>query len=195
DGTVSVLVNNQNGTFSVSPITVGSGPQALAITGTGASQLLAVANFGSNNVSVLKNNGSGTFAAQTTVSVGNGPDDVRIIDINADSIPDFIVSNYTDGTVNVATGSAGGTYTVLGPFTIGTKPYSAAAGDLDGSGTGDVVVANTFSNNTGVLLSGTQISVPYTGLSLPAGNTLNATYSPDGNSKYGASTSPNVTAP
>lgn len=197
DGTVSILLNNQNGTFSASTVGLGSssGPQALAITGSGTSQLIAVANFGGNNVSILRNNGSGIFTIQTTVPVGKGPDEVRFTDFNADSIPDLIVANYTDGTLSMATGSIGGIYTVLGPFTIGTKPYSAAAGDLDEDGTPDIVVANTFSNNTGVLLSGTQISVPYTGLSLPAGNTLNATYSPDANSKYGASTSPNVAAP
>lgn len=199
DGTVTILLNNQNETFATSTISVGSGsnsgPQALAITGSGSSLLLAVANFGSNNVSLLKSTGSGGFGAQTLVNVGNGPDDVRFTDINGDGIPDFVVSNYTDGTLNVATGSTSGAYTVLGPFPIGTKPYSAAAGDLDNDSTPDIVVANTFSNNTGVLLSGTQISVPYTGLALPAGNTLNATYTPDANSKYGSSTSPNVTVP
>jgi len=195
DGTVSILLNQQNGTFSATPVTVGTGPQSVAITGSGSSQLIAVANFGSNNVSILKNGGTGTFTAQTPVNVGAGPDEVRFADVNGDSIPDLVVANYTDGTLNLATGSAGGTYTVLGPFMIGTKPYSAAAGDLDADGTPDIVVANCFSNNTGVLLGGTQISVPYTGLSLPVGNALNAVYSPDGNSKYGASTSPNVTAP
>ncbi len=195
DGTVSILLNQQNGTFSATPVTVGTGPQALAITGSGTSQLIAVANFGSNNVSILQNGGSGTFTAQTPVNVGAGPDEVRFADVNGDSIPDLVVANYTDGTLNVATGSAGGSYTVLGPFAVGTKPYSAAAGDLDADGTPDIVVANCFSNNTEVLLGGTQISVPYTGLSLPVGNALNAVYSPDGNSEYGASTSPNVTAP
>ena len=195
DGTVSILLNNQNGTFTASAITVGTGPQALAITGAGSNLLLAVANFGSNNVSVLKSNGNGTFAAHTPVNVGHGPDDVRFADINGDSIPDLIVANYTDGTLSVAIGSVGGAYTVLGPFPIGTKPYSAATGDLNNDGTPDIVAANCFSDNTGVLLSGTQISVPYTGLSLPSGDTLDATYTPDGGSKYGGSTSPGVTAP
>ncbi|MGA7314748.1 MAG: hypothetical protein WBX22_12335, partial [Silvibacterium sp.] len=68
-------------------------------------------------------------------------------------------------------------------------------GDLDLDGTPDIVVSNCFSNNTGVLLSGTQISVPYTGLSFTPGHMLNATYTPDGASNYGSSTSPNVTAP
>ncbi len=75
------------------------------------------------------------------------------------------MSNYTDGTVNLALGSSGGTYTVVGPFKVGNNPYSAAVGDLDLDGTPDVVVSNCFSNNTGVLFDGTQIAVPYTGLS------------------------------
>ena len=197
DGTISILLNNQDGTFTASAVGVGSnsGPQALAITGGGVNQLLAVANFGSNLVNVLRNNGSGIFTIATTVPVGKGPDEVRFTDFNGDSIPDLIVANYTDGTLSMVIGSLGGTYTVLGPFPIGTKPYSAAAGDIDESGTPDIVVANTFSDNTGVLLGGTQISTSYSGLSLPAGDTLNATYSPNGSSKYGSSTSPDVVAP
>lgn len=195
DGTVTILLNNKNETFSASAIAVGSGPQALAITGSGTNLSLAVANFISNNVSVLQSNGDGTFAAQKLVAVGRGPDEVNFTDINGDSIPDLVVANYTDGTLSVAVGAAGGSYSVLGPFTVGDNPYSAAVGDLNKDGTPDIVVSNCFSDNVGVLLSGTQISVPYAGLSLPPGDTLNATYSPDSNSKYGASTSPNVTAP
>jgi len=197
DGTVSILVNNQDGTFTATAVGMGSnsGPQALAITGSGVNQLLAVANFGRNTVNVLRNNGSGLFAIATTIPVGQGPDEVRFTDLNGDSIPDLVVANYTDGTLFTAIGVVGGTFRELGPFLVGSNPYSAAAGDLNEDGTPDIVVANCFSNNTGVLLGGTQISVPYTGLSLPAGNTLNAVYTPDANSKYGTSTSPNVTAP
>jgi len=196
DGTVSLLKNNDDGTFRATVKAVGSGPQALGIVEVGSDLLIAVANFGSDTVTVLDDVGnSANFVVRATVNVGAGPDEVRFADINGDSIPDLIVGNYTDGTLNIAVGSAGGTYTVLGPFTIGTKPYSAAAGDLNGDGTPDIVVANCFSNNTGVLLDGTQISVPYTGLTLPGGNTLNAVYTPDESSKYGASTSPDVTIP
>ncbi len=199
DGTVTTLLNNQNGTFTATTKSVGSGagsgPQALAINGSGSSLLLAVANYKDNSVSVMKSNGSGAFGTQTIVKVGKGPDDVNFADLNGDGIQDLVVSNYTDGTVNLALGSSGGTYSVLSPFKVGNNPYSAAVGDLDLDGTPDVVVSNCFSNNTGVLLDGTQISVPYTGLSLTAGHTLHATYTPDGASKYGSSTSPSVTAP
>ena len=198
DGTVTALLNNQNGTFTASTISVGSGadsgPQALAINGSGASLLLAVANYSDDTVSVMHSNGSGGFGAQTIISVGKGPDDVNFADLNGDGIPDLAVANYS-GSVSLVLGSSGGTYTTLGPFSVGDSPYSAAVGDLDQDGTPDIVVSNCFSNNIGVLLDGTQISVPYSGLSLTAGHRLNAAYTPDGASKYGSSTSPNVTAP
>jgi trimeric autotransporter adhesin len=199
DGTVTSLLNNENGTFTASTISVGSGagsgPQALAITGSGSSLLLAVANYKDNTVSVMQSNGSGAFGAQTIVSVGKGPDDVNFADFNGDGIEDLVVSNYTDGAVDLLLGSGGGAYTLSRPFPVGNNPYSAAVADIDQDGTPDVVVSNCFSNNTGVLLDGTEIAVSYSGLSLAAGNTLQAAYTPDGASKYGSSTSANTTAP
>ena len=199
DGTVTTLLNNKNGTFTATTISVGSGagsgPQALAMTGSGSILQLAVANYLNNTVSVLKSNGDGTFGAQTIVPVGRGPDDISFADFNGDGVQDLVVSNYLDGSVDLLLGSSGGSYTLTGPFTVGNNPYSAAVGDLDGDGTPDLVVSNCTSNNTGVLRAGTQISVPYTGLSLTPGDTLHAVYTPDGASKYGQSTSVNVTAP
>jgi Bacterial Ig-like domain (group 3)/FG-GAP-like repeat len=199
DGTVTTLLNNQNGTFTADAISVGSGaasgPQALAIHGSGSSLLLAVANYRDNTLSVMQSNGSGAFGAQTIVPVGKGPDDVSFADFNGDGLEDLVVSNYTSGTVNLVLGRLAGGYSVQGPFNVGNNPYSAAVGDLDLDGTPDVVVSNCFSNNTGVLLDGTQISVPYSGLSLSPGHQLNAAYTPDSNSKYGSSISPDVTAP
>ena len=197
DGTISILVNNQNGTFTKTNVGNGaqSGPQALAITGSGITQLLAVANFKANTVNVLRNNGSGVFTIESTIPVGHGPDDVKFADFNGDGIPDLVVANYTDSTVNLVLASSGGTYSVSTPFAVGKNPYSAAVGDLDFNSTPDVVVSNCFSNNTGVLLDGTLISVPYTGLSLTPGNSLQGSYTPDSGSKYGSSTSATATAP
>ena len=199
DGTVTILLNNQNGTFAASTISVGSGadsgPQALAINGSGSSLLLAVANSYDNTISVMQSNGNGTFGTQTIVPVGNWPDDLSFTDFNNDGIPDLVVVNYNDGTVNMVLGNTSGGYSVTGTFAVGTGPYSAAVGDVDLDGTPDLLVSNCFSNNAGELLSGTQISVPYSGLSLNAAHTFNAVYTPDASSKYGASTSPNVTIP
>ena len=195
DGTVTTLLNNKSGGFTRTTVAVGSsadsGPQALAITGSGSSLLLAVANYRDNTVSVMQSDGTGSFGAQTIIPVGKGPDDVNFADFNGDGTPDLAVSNYSDGTVNLVLAPAG-SHQVLGPFKVGNNPYSAAVGDLNLDGTPDLVVANCFSNNTGVLLDGTLISVPYSGLSLPPGNSFNASYTPDGVSKYGSSNSGNV---
>jgi CSLREA domain-containing protein len=199
DGTVTTLLNNKNGTFTATVHSVGtgagSGPQALATHGAGTGLQLAVANFKDNTVSVFNSNGDGTFGAQTIVNVGKGPDDLSFADFNGDGIQDLVVANYTDGTVDLLLGAGGGSYTLSGPFKVGNNPYSAAVGDINLDGTPDILVANTFGNNTGVLLGGTEIAVQYSGLSLTAGHTLNATYNPDGASSYGSSTSPGVTAP
>ena len=196
DGTISTLLNNKDGTFTATTKSIGSGrgsgPQALAVNGSGSSLLLAVANFNDNTVSVMQSNGSGAFGTQTIIPVGKGPDDVNFADFNGDGIPDLAVSNYTDGTVDLLAGITAASYTLVGPFKVGNNPYSAAAGDLNLDGTPDVVVANCFSNNTGVLLDGRQIAVPFSGLSLTAANQYNASYTPDSSSKYGSSTSANT---
>jgi hypothetical protein len=195
DGTVTILLNNQSGGFTATNVGNGahSGPQALAITGSGTNQLVAVALVNSNTINVLRNNGSGAFTIQTTVPVGKEPDDVTFADFNGDGIQDLAVSNYTDGTVDLLLGSTAATYTLVGPFKVGNNPYSAAVGDIDLDGTPDVVVSNCFSFNTGVLLDGTQIAVPYSGLTLNGANQYNGSYTQDTNSKYGPSTSPNTT--
>ncbi|MFC5865067.1 beta strand repeat-containing protein [Acidicapsa dinghuensis] len=195
DGTVTTLLNNENGTFTKTSFTVGSGvhsgPEALAMQSSGSSLQLAVANYNDDTVSVYNSNGNGTFAAPKVTGVGKGPDDVNFADFNG--IEELVVTNYTDGSVDLLIPS-GSTYTLSGPFKVGTGPYSSAVGDIDLDGTPDLVVSNCFSNNTGVMLSGTQISVPYTGLSLTAGDSVSASYTPDGSSKYGSSTSSTATA-
>ena len=199
DGTVTTLLNNKNGTFTASAESVGSGPnsgpQALAINGSGSSLKLAVANYRDNTISVMQSNGSGAFGTQTIVPVGKGPDDVNFADFNGDGIPDLVVSNYTDGTVDLVLGSTAGPYTLAGPFKVGNNPYSAAVGDIDLDGTPDVVVSNCFSSNTGVLLDGTLISTSYGGLALTAGHQVQGSYTPDGASKYGSSSSTPGTVP
>jgi hypothetical protein len=199
DGTVTTLLNNKNGTFSASTISAGSGagsgPRAVAINGSGTSLLLAVANFKDDTVSVLQSNGDGTFGAQTIVPVGHGPVDVSWTDFNGDGIQDLVVANYTVGSLNIALGSTGGSYAVLGPFSTLGHAASAAVGDLDGDGTPDVVVSNYSKNQTEVFLSGAEIIVPYTALSVPSGHTVEATYTPDEASKYRSSSAPKRTSP
>lgn len=121
--------------------------------------------------------------------------DANFSDFNGDGLEDLVVANYTDGTVDLLLSAVSGGYTLDGPFPAGDNPYSAAVADIDQDGTPDIVVSNCFSNSTGVLLSGTQIAVPYSGLALTPGHQVYAAYTPDSSSAYGPSTSSSVTAP
>jgi hypothetical protein len=197
DGTVTTFLNNKNGTFSQTSFAVGSGvhsgPEALAIQGSGSSLQLAVANYNDNTVSVYNSNGDGTFGISTITGVGRGPDDLNFATFNG--VQELVVTNYTDGTVDLLIPTGPTTNKLVGPFKVGNNPYAVSVGDLDLNGTPDFVVPNCTSNNNGMLLSGTQISVPYTGLSLTAGDSIQAGYTPDGSSKYGPSSSAATTAP
>jgi sugar lactone lactonase YvrE len=199
DGTITTLLNNQNGGFTATVLSVGSGadssPDALAIYGSGSSLQLAVGNYNDGTVSVFNSKGDGTFGAQAIIKVGSGPDDVTFADFNGDGVQDLVVANYNDNTVSLLLGKSGGGYTLTGTFNVGDGPYSAAVADIDLDGTPDIVVSNCFGSNTGTLLSGTQISIPYTSFSLTAGDALNSVYTPDGSSEYESSTSPSITAP
>ncbi|MBF0160367.1 MAG: VCBS repeat-containing protein, partial [Magnetococcales bacterium] len=70
------------------------------VNGDGKMDLIA-ANGYSDNVSVLINNGNGTFAAQTTYNVGDGPVSVTSTDVNGDGKMDLIAANYSSDNVSV----------------------------------------------------------------------------------------------
>jgi hypothetical protein len=196
DGTVTTLQNDHTGGFTASTLMVGSGlqtgPQALAMTGTGSGLLLAVANYLDNSVSVMNSNGDGTFGPQDIIAVGSGPDDVQFANFNG--AQNLVVTNYVDGTLDLLVAGSG-SYALVGPFQVGPNPYSAAVGDIDLDETPDFVVANSLSNSTGVLLSGTQVTVSYSGLSLVSGNSIQATYTRDTSGAYVSSISSGITAP
>ena len=55
--------------------------------------------IGSDNVSVLLGNGDGTFQAQKTYAVGDGPHSVAVGDFNGDGKADLAVANRVERTM------------------------------------------------------------------------------------------------
>ena len=179
--TVSILLGNkvngaQTGTFGAkTDYPVGVSPSAIttAVFNTAGFTDLAITNKASNTVSILPGIGTngtqnGTFAAQTTLSTGNGPAGIATSDFNSDGHPDLAVTNETDGTVSILLGNGDGTFLTQTAYATGTGPVGVIASSFTGA-TPDLAVADETADNVDILIGngdGT-FNAP---ISLPTGN-------------------------
>ncbi|SFS52759.1 FG-GAP-like repeat-containing protein [Marininema halotolerans] len=108
NNTVSILLGNGDGSFATqSTFDVGIEPTRIT-TGDfncDGNLDLAVTNLGVENsgttISVLLGNGDGSFATQTTFTVGTGPDGITTGDFNNDGSLDLAISDSGDATVSI----------------------------------------------------------------------------------------------
>lgn len=146
-GRVSVMLGNPDGTF---------GPRTDHISGTKTASVEAAhfpngygfvaANFGVNNVSVF------IGGVKTNFTVGEGPNWVRAMDLNADGIVDIVTANFTANTVSVLIGNSNGTYQPHVQYAVGSGPVTLALGDVNGDGRPDLATSNYLGNTVSVLL-------------------------------------------
>ncbi len=156
DNTVSVLMNNGNGTFQPpQSYAVGAGPAGLQVADlTGNGKLdLAVANAGSNTVSVLMGNGDGTFQPQQTFPAGPSPFYLAAANVNGDGIPNLVTTDSGGGEVSVLLGNGDGTFQAPQSFATEGSPHGVAVADVNGDGRPDLIVANYNSNTVSLLLN------------------------------------------
>ncbi|UCE24264.1 MAG: VCBS repeat-containing protein [Candidatus Zixiibacteriota bacterium] len=161
-GDISVLINNQDGTFAV-PVTytVGSNPRAVATAdfdGLSGSDL-AVANFSEHDVSILDNNGDGTLGARLDYPAGSAPRGLCLVDLNGDLSIDIAVANFTSGDVSILLNNGDGTFATAVNYLVGSGPTSVCSADFDDDGDNDLAVTNINDNSVSVLLNGTDILV------------------------------------
>jgi hypothetical protein len=159
DSTISVLLNNGDGTFARTDIAVGDSPQAVAVgdfNGDGMSDL-AIANANEDpvsllyTVSVLLNNGTGTSFTRTDVAVGTNPVGVAVGDFNGDGTADIVADNLDDDSVSVLVNQGNGTSFTLTDVSVDSHPVAVAVGDFDGDGKDDIVTANRNPSTVSVL--------------------------------------------
>jgi hypothetical protein len=163
-GTVSILIGNGNGTFTLkteSP-SVGNLPQSMAMADFNGDGIpdLAVANFGGgsgNSVSVLIGNGDGTFTAKPLIpTAGQGFPNLTVGDFTGNGHEDIAITTETEDDVSTLTillGNGDGTFTQTPTSpTTGLLPGNVAAGDFNGDGVLDLAVSNELDNTVSVFL-------------------------------------------
>lgn len=161
--TVTVLLNNGNGTFQngiVSPPLFSYSRWVTAGDFNHDGKLdLAVANgvgngtqTGQAQVTILLGNGNGTFrlggnyASPGIPGAGTlNPEDVIAADLNQDGKLDLVVSDY-DVNINVFVGNGDGTFQPPKAVDTGEYPRSVVVADFDRDGKMDLVVTNVGVN-------------------------------------------------
>lgn len=156
--TISILLNNGDGTFSItpeSPYMVGTNPNnvvASDLTGNGVLDLV-VANTASASITTLFNNGNGIFNA-INVPVGAGPFAIAAADFNGDGFPDLAITNSgASNNINILLNNGDGTFTEApgSPVPGFSGSEKIVARDFNGDGMIDLAVANLFSGDISVL--------------------------------------------
>lgn len=159
-GLLGVELNSKStpGVFAagVNYVTSSAPPSGLAVgdlSGTGTHDLV-VANLNAGTVSVFKETSptSGSYSKATTVTVGGGPNDVQIADLNGDGLPDLIVADNT-GKVTYLLQQSGGTFAAPVSLPITNRGVSVAVGDLNGDGYPDLAVTSFDANGDGGLVT------------------------------------------
>ena len=165
NNSVSVLLNNQDGTFAPAAVyTAGEGTVGVAVgdlNGDGAADLVTAdtgTQVGSadgpvGTATILLGNGDGTLVAAPDLTVATLPGPMAATDFTGDGIPDLAVLTWDVGFqgVTVFPGLGNGAFGPRLKSGAGINPLSAmTVGDVNGDGNPDAVVTTT--NGVSVLL-------------------------------------------
>jgi hypothetical protein len=160
---VTILLGDGNGGFTQaagSPITVGTGPEAVTVGdfNLDGKPDLATANATSNDVTILLGNGSGGFtqAAGSPIAANTAPFYISAGDFNADGKLDLTTPNSDPNggkiTILLGNGSGGFTQAAGSPINIGLTPTCSVISDFNTDGKLDLAIANSFSGTISILL-------------------------------------------
>ena len=170
-GTVSILLGNGDGTFTVgTALTTGADPISAAVgdfNGDGKLDLAVVANDavscddGStcDEIDIFLGNGNGTFtfSSSDTITVFNGgaaPAQIIAGDFNGDGKLDLALATSINsvGSVFVYLGNGDGTFASSSSVAVSAIPTALVTGDFNGDGILDLAVAMDSSPGVTILL-------------------------------------------
>lgn len=149
-GSISVLLNNRNGTFAQAvSYPTGWLPYQVAVgdlNGDGYADVV-VAEYGASTAQIFWGSKSGTLTEGPGLPTGINPIGVAIADFAHNGQPDVVVTCYENSQVYVFPNEGNGTFGTPGIYTGGLKPASIVTGDFNRDGKLDMVVGNTIGND------------------------------------------------
>jgi FG-GAP-like repeat/FG-GAP repeat len=160
--TISILLNNGDGSFTLGPtVSLGFAPNFVAVGDFNNDKKmdLAVTSQFSNSVAVFLGNGDGTFTLKSTNCTGPVPckavsSSVVVADFNGDGKMDLAVTAYDDSSVSILLGKGDGTFGKAVNYPVGTTPLFVATAPIQGNaGQQDLLVANAGQDSISVLLN------------------------------------------
>jgi len=156
DATITVLLNNGNGTFRTgSTYTFGTAPSDVVagdFNGDGKIDLAVVpcGNSAANVACVLLGNGDGTFQSASSYPTSAAPNMLVAGDFNADGKLDLAITNSSG--VDVLLGNGDGTFQSPLTFSLGTFAFGIASADFNGDSKLDLAITNGNPNKVSILL-------------------------------------------
>ncbi len=163
-GSVSILLGDGTGSFSgssivslPSPFSVPVGVTAGDLNGDGLPDLAVIAS-GSNNTSVfsLLNTGAASFTFSPPYAVQNAANAVQVASLNADLLPDLLVSNNASNeVVSLLLNTGGGAFQDGQLISMANAPTYMVSGDFNGDGMVDLVAVNAYNGLMPFLNNGT----------------------------------------
>lgn len=155
NGTVSVLMNNADGSGTFKPAvnyTVGRLPYQVAIgdlNGDGIPDL-AITNYGPGTISILYGSTNGTFTSGPTLTVGSGetnPYGIAIGDFSNNGTNDIAVTCYSTSQLYVFPNIGNSTFGAPYTYATDSNPAGLVVGDFNRDGKLDIVTGNTTAND------------------------------------------------